>query len=265
MSFHSAEYLPAVEKPDNRAPYILVAPNGARRHQADHPEVPISIEATIQTAKASHAAGAQGLHLHIRDEMGAHSLDPGRYREALTELRRQIPGMDLQITTEAAGRFLVADQLTCLREVRPEWASISVREVSRRPDLLDQIYGLCDAQGTRVQHILYDAEDARLLSEWQIRGIVRPDQTEQLLVLGRYNAGMNSSPDMLDGFPGPPGRWLVCALGSMEHSCLHEAARRGGDVRVGFENSLTDGDGNRWTDNAASVAALVAAIEGGVK
>ncbi len=242
-------------------PYVLVAPNGARRGHRDHPAVPISTNEIVGAATACGAAGANGLHLHVRDKAGRHTLDAGLYRETIAELSRAVPKMDIQITTEAAGVFDVQAQFECLRQVRPSWASVSVREIARAPELAPRVYALCTDQGTRVQHILYDAADAALLACWQTAGIVSCDQADRLLVLGRYAAAEESNPDDLDAFPVSAAPWMVCAFGAQEHQCLQHAALRGGDVRVGFENSLTGPDGQVWADNAASVAALIDLLE----
>lgn len=254
-----------IENKPIRRPYVLVAPNGARRGRSDHPELPVSIDQIVATASACFRAGADGLHLHIRDKQGRHSLDAGQYLETMSELRRVVPEMDIQITTEAAGVFDVPAQFACLEKVRPGWASVSVREIARELELASRVYGLCADQGTRVQHILYDADDAALLSQWQNDGIVRDGQVDRILVLGRYTSGQQSSPKDLDQFPVGTSPWMVCAFGAQEHACLVYAARRGGDVRVGFENSLTDQNGNQWKDNAASVSALIAMLEGAVE
>lgn len=243
-------------------PYVLVAPNGARRQYSDHPAIPLTTGEIVATARACHAVGADGLHLHVREDDGTHSLDAGRYRETLAELRSTVPALDIQITTEAAGIFDVAAQYDCLRLVQPAWASIAVREMARAPELAERVYALCADQSTLVQHILYDAADAELLQDWQARGVVRAGQEERLLVLGRYATGQESRPADLDAFPETHAPWMVCAFGRREHDCLLAAARRGADVRVGFENSLTDADGNIWPNNAASVAALVARLKG---
>lgn len=242
-------------------PYILAAPNGARRGAADHPALPVTTVQILEAARACHEAGAAGLHLHIRDTEGRHSLDAGQYLETLAELRRRVPALDIQITTEAAGIFDVSSQFECLRKVRPAWASISVREIARDNDLADRIYGLCADQGTRVQHILYDAEDAALLTRWQKRGVVREQQSDRLLVLGRYRTDQESKPSDLDAFPDGDSPWMICAFGKQEHDCLVHAASLGGDVRVGFENSIADRNGDTWDNNAASVAALVARLK----
>ena len=238
-------------------PLIMVAPTGARRSKADHPALPVGLDEIVATARDCFAAGARALHLHIRDRDGAHTLDAGRYREALTELAGAVAQLRVQITTEAAGRYSVAAQLACLRQVRPAWASVSLREVARDESLAPRLYGACADNGTEVQHILYGEKDARLLADWSRRGIV-PGAPCVLLVLGRHSPAPPQAGDiraLLAALP-PVESWMLCAFGRREHELLCAAARLGGDVRVGFENSLTDADGVPHADNAASVRAL---------
>ena len=244
-------------------PLIMVAPNGARRGKADHPALPVTIPEIVETARACHTAGADAVHLHVRDDDGRHSLDAGRYTEALAELAHAVPEMRVQITTESAGIFDVAAQFSCLTGLKPRWASISVREIARDTTLAPRVYASCADTGTEVQHILYDAEDAALLARWQAQGIVHPGQDSTLLVLGRYATGQVAIPADLAPLLAakPPGRWMICAFGRAEHACLLEAARQGGDLRVGFENNLTDADGTPLRDNADSVARLVDQLE----
>lgn len=242
----------------------MVAPNGARRDRSDHSSLPVTTEQIVETAAACFAAGANALHLHVRDGQGGHSLDAGHYNETLAELAGAVPALRVQITTEAAGVFDVASQLACLRGVNPEWASISVREIARDPALAPKVYGVCADQGTKVQHILYDVDDVALLKAWQTEGIVQEGQSSVLFVLGRYSEGQVSDPADLrpfrDAMP-DTNDWMICAFGPQEHACLLAAAHDGGSLRVGFENSLTDSNGNTYLDNAASVAALRATLE----
>lgn len=245
-------------------PFIMVAPNGARRGRADHPALPVTTEQIVATAAACHVAGADALHLHVRDANGRHTLDHGRYLETLAELAAQVPALRLQITTEAAGIFDVPTQLVCLEQVKPDWASISIREIARDPDLAPKVYATCADQGTKVQHILYGTDDIALLADWQASGIVAADQSSVLFVLGRYTSGQVSAPADLDPFRAAlpeVADWMVCAFGPREHDCLLAAARSGGGLRVGFENSLTDTLGHPYTDNAASVAVLRSLLE----
>ena len=86
-------------------PSLMVAPNGATKTKTDHPALPITLDEVAETARACMAAGADGLHLHLRDIEGGHLLDSGAYREALEHLARELPAIPVQITTEAGGRY----------------------------------------------------------------------------------------------------------------------------------------------------------------
>lgn len=244
-------------------PRIMVAPNGARRSKFDHPALPLTPDELQHTARACRAAGADALHLHVRDASGRHSLDAGLYREALAALR-DVDGLELQITTEAAGRYAPKAQLACLEALTPSWASISVREVNRSPELAAKLYALCAAQNTRVQHIVYDTDDLALLRDWRSMGVVKPEQDEVICVLGAYApARPGHRKELAALLPKLAGlRFSLCAFGPQEQECLIAAARSGAEyLRVGFENNLHAPDGSEWPDNAAAVAALRAELE----
>ena len=252
-----------------KQPYIMVAPTGARRSKSDHPKLPITIKDITDTAEACFSCGAHALHLHVRDAEGGHSLDAGLYHEALGEMRRRLPDMAVQITTESAGIFEVADQLACLQRVKPPWASVAIREVARAPDLAKHLYQSCLDNETAVQHILYEADDVALLDDWQAKGIIDISQNSVIFVLGRYTTGQISQIEDLTPFLNAMQkshhkikRWMICAFGPNEHLCLAEAAAKGGDVRVGFENSLLAPDGTMHEDNAASLQLLRARLSG---
>ncbi|MFO7770296.1 MAG: 3-keto-5-aminohexanoate cleavage protein, partial [Roseovarius gahaiensis] len=110
-------------------PNLMVAPNGARRTKSDHPALPITLSEIIETAKSCAAAGADGLHLHLRDAEGLHLLDAGLYREALVELRAQVPGLALQVTTEAAGRYAAPHQRQVALKSGADMVSVALREM----------------------------------------------------------------------------------------------------------------------------------------
>ncbi len=94
---------------------ITVAPTGARRQTFDHPNLPLTADDIASTAHACFLAGAHRLHLHVREADGSHSLDASRYRVAIVAVSDAAPSMLIQITTESAGRYSVADQLACLK------------------------------------------------------------------------------------------------------------------------------------------------------
>lgn len=244
---------------------IMVAPNGARRTKSDHPSLPITIPEIVACAADCQAAGADGIHAHVRDREGQHVLDAGLYRELLAELDRVVPAMQAQITTEAAGRYGPADQRRLVAALRPAAVSVALREMTAESDerLTRDFYHATAEAGIALQHILYDADDMSRLADLVERDVVPAGPLIVLHVLGRYSAGQVSSPGDLDA---PLARqratqlnvdWAVCAFGPRETDCLCDAVRRGGKARIGFENNLLAADGSLAPDNAARVAELV--------
>ena len=75
------------------------------------------------------------LHLHVRDTNGAHSLDADTYRHAIDAVRNALGDrLLIQVTTEAAGKFLAPAQMALVRELRPDCVSLAIRElVPTRP------------------------------------------------------------------------------------------------------------------------------------
>mgnify|MGYP003125436065 CR=1 FL=1 len=88
-------------------PFLIAsAPNGARKTKADLPSIPITPAELAQEAANCKAVGAAMMHLHVRDDDQRHSIDVGRYREMLTEVRASV-GDDMlhQVTSEAVGMY----------------------------------------------------------------------------------------------------------------------------------------------------------------
>ncbi len=240
----------------------MVAPNGARKSRADHPRLPLTASELAETARACAAAGATAVHVHVRDAAGRHTLDARAYREAVAAIRAAAD-LRIQITTEAAGRFDVAAQIDCLGRGLASEASVALREIERAPERLAEAYRVAEAAGTDVQHILYAPQDLTRLLGHLDAGTIPRHFTKVLFVLGRYAEGQRSVPEDLDPFLDVLGEaplvWSVCAFGPRKQDCLMQAIGRGGDVRIGFENNILAPDGRPFADNAAAVAALVAA------
>lgn len=244
---------------------VCVAPNGARRTHRDHPALPISPDELARDALACADAGASVLHLHVRDDADAHSLDATRYRNALAAIDAAVGDRLLvQVTTEAVGRYTLAQQMVLLHDLRPRAASFALRELAPTPaddDAAARHLAWAHQAGVALQYILYSAEDAARLEGWIARGWVAEPRPNVLFVLGRYTQGQRSDPtDLLPFLAGDRRAWTwsVCAFGPTEAQCMAAAVGLGGHVRVGFENNLWRRDGRPVRDNAELVANAVA-------
>lgn len=250
-------------------PRLMVAPNGARRGKSDHPALPITDEEVLQVAVACQAAGADGIHLHIRDDDGAHLLDAGRYRALLGDLENAVPGMYLQVTSEAAGRYCAQDQRDMMRALRPAHVSVALREMVRAPSDWTEaraFYHWAADNDVDIQHILYDPNEVATFAEALLGGDIPGNHHLVQLVQGSYADGSTGAlglPAYLDALKRAPDHsfdWMVCAFGKDETASIIDAARLGGKARAGFENSLWHRDGARATDNAARIREIDAAL-----
>ena len=253
-------------------PQLMVAPNGARRTRSDHPALPVTIPEIVATAAACLTAGADGLHAHVRDREQRHVLDAGLYRELLEELAAAVPGMPVQITTEAVGRYSPDEQRALVWSVRPRMVSVALREMAPADGLTEarDFYHEAFGSGIAVQHILRAPEEVDRLAALWAEGLLPDAAAQVLFVLGRYDTADAARPadlgPYLDALARLPGHrsvdWAACAFGPQETDCLTQVVERGGKLRVGFENNLVHRDGTLAPDNAARVRELHAATEG---
>ncbi len=253
-------------------PRLMVAPTGARRGKSDHPELPISLNDIIATAVACQNAGADGIHLHVRDGGGNHSLDVGLYRDVIAGVKQNAPDLFIQVTSEAAGIYDAEAQRAMVRELKPSSVSVALREMLPVPNDTDEARAFYDwalSAGISIQHIVYSPDELRWFLECVDQGIVPGAHHQLQLVLGTYEGSDLPRPSDLEVFLSQLDArksdltfdWMVCAFGSAETPCLAYAAQRGGKARVGFENSLWNADGTLARDNAERVADARAAID----
>jgi len=242
---------------------ITVAPNGARKNQADHAALPLSPQEIAECAQQCLEAGAAMIHLHVRNDDLGHSLEVERYRLAIAAIRRRVGSQIIvQVTTEAVGIYTAAQQIQMVRELKPEAVSIAIRELCPEDGdekLAENFFHWLFEENIAPQYILYSAEDVSRFRVLRKRGVIPATHKTVLFVLGRYSESGNSSPrDLLPmlAASGDDLIWSVCAFGDAESICMLTAAGLGGHCRVGFENNMALASGDIAPDNGALVGQL---------
>lgn len=244
----------------------MVAPNGARKTRSDHSRLPVSIEDTVSEAALCQAAGASALHAHVRGANDEHLLDAGLYRELIAEMDSRAPGMLVQITSEAVGIYSPEQQVECIQAVKPEMASMGLREISsnfEQAEYARQFFQWCDDNRVHIQHILFSTEDFEHFLDYRERGIIPAGHRCVLFVLGRYNVNFQSEPADLEPFLQHDLEgldWFTCAFGHREQECVMAAIEAGGNARIGFENNLYLPNGEVAASTAALVDSLIDAL-----
>ncbi|MDP9798097.1 uncharacterized protein (DUF849 family) [Catenuloplanes nepalensis] len=107
---------------------ITVAPTGAETRKQDVPALPVTLDELLVTAKECAALGAAMIHVHVRDDAGEPTLDPGRLRETVAALRAET-GLIVQLSTGGA----VGDPEDARRAVLdagPDAASLTMGSVN---------------------------------------------------------------------------------------------------------------------------------------
>jgi uncharacterized protein (DUF849 family) len=225
------------------------------RHQRDwHPRVPTTPDAIVADAAEAVRAGANELHIHIRDGEGRETLRPDVVNETMAGLRKACPGTLVGISTgvwierDDAQRRDYLNKLSVL----PDYASVNVNE-----DDSAGVIALLAERGIGVELGLWVAGDARRALDLNLFArsfrilleIMHQDDAAALAELAAIEAVLARAPRksiLLHG-----DRAQVWPLADA-------AFARGYSTRVGLEDGKHLPDGALAESNAALVKAAIA-------
>jgi len=238
---------------------IAVAPNGARKTKESHPALPMTIEEIAQDAKDCLDAGAGMIHLHVRDELGHHSLSVDIYREAIAAINTATDNKILiQVTTEAVNKYAPDEQFGMIHELNPEVVSIALREIKKLEELdIFENFDLMRKNNIYPQLILYNLGDLAKYHYWLEEGVLPGKAYPVLLVLGKSHAlgsfqlsDLQAKPEVI------ASSIMVCAFGEEEYAAGKLALEHGWHIRLGFENNQLLANGEEASKNAELVSQM---------
>lgn len=240
----------------SRIPLLKSTINGGRPRGA-HPALPTTPEECARTARAVVAAGAGAVHVHVRDADGAESLAADDVARTLLAMRAEAPGTPIGVSTH----FRILNDPDRRREavaswaVLPDFASVNFHEEGA-VELAVQLIG----RGVGIEAGLFQADAARVCVQSGVaarclRLMLEPGAGALEAVL-RNVAEMEA---VLDA-AGTTVPRLLHGSGATSWALVDEAARRGYQTRVGFEDSFELPDGTAARDNAEMVAAAARRI-----
>ena len=227
---------------------VQAALNGTRT-RAEHTAIPITPAEQATEARASVAAGAAAIHVHVRAAQGHESLAPSDVANTLDAIRLACPGTPVGVGT---GAWIIPDvrrRLSVIRSWRtlPDFASVNLHEVGAA-----QVIELLLERGVGVEAGIWNAPAAVALmrsglADQCLRILLEPAEAScsaraNLLQMEHVLAGVT-----------PPR--LLHGLGRCAWHLVELAARRHYDTRTGFEDTLRLPDGSLAGGNAELVAA----------
>lgn len=227
---------------------ITAAMVGAETTREQTPHLPITVEEIAEDAARCREAGAAMVHLHVRTPDGKPSQDAELFRAAIRAIRKRT---DVLIQTSTGGAVgMTVDQrcgpLTLTGEDRPDMATLTTGTVNfgeevfwnPRP-LVRDIARRIKAIGLRPELECFDVgmiDEARYLAK---EGLVDlPAHFD--FVLG-VPGTLQPRPEVLDFMIAslPEGStWTVAGVGRHQLAYVDEAAKRGGNARVGLEDNI---------------------------
>ncbi|BDH66557.1 3-keto-5-aminohexanoate cleavage protein [Streptomyces sp. PLM4] len=267
---------------------ITCALTGAGDTVRKSPHVPVTPEQIARNAVEAAAAGAAVVHIHVRDpETGDPSRDPKLYREVVERIKETGTDVVINLTAGMGGDLVIDpdDPLTHLP------GTDLVGGLERLPHVEDLLPDICtldcgslnfgDGSNLYVSTPDMLRAGARRIQELGIRPELEIFDTGQLWFAKQLLAeGLLDAPTVFQlcmgvpwGAPADPGvlqsmvnmlpdgaRWASFALGRMQMPWVAQSILLGGHVRVGLEDNLYLGKGNKAT-NAQLVERAVSLTE----
>jgi uncharacterized protein (DUF849 family) len=249
---------------------ITVAPTGAETAKSAAPALPVTLDELVATAKECEAAGAAVIHVHLRGEDGASSLDPGALRDAVSALR-DTTDLVVQLSTGGAVTDPEEARLRVV-DAQPDAASLTCGTVNfgddvfmNTPSFIASLYTRMQERGVVPEFECFEpghlATVERLVAKY---GPPHGGHVHVDLVMG-VPGGMPGTPAMLAACVGalPDGAtFSATGVGRTTLPVMLAALASGGHVRVGMEDTLTFAAGQPVSDNrqlverAATLASL---------
>jgi len=243
----------------SEGPLLKACLNGMRG-PSEHPALPVTPEQIATAALAVRAAGADAIHLHVKDGEGpeaSDTFDPDRHDAVLSAVCRAVPDLLVGVTTGAWALPDVGARLAAIGSWRtlPHFASVNWHE-----DGAEQVAAALLERGIGVEAGLWHSEAVSAWLASPLRGaclrvlIEIPDGpdgeatvalAEGLVAHVVSGLGTGSAGDV---------PVLVHGEGSSVWPVLDLARHRGWSTRIGLEDTLVLPDGRPARDNAELVA-----------
>jgi 3-keto-5-aminohexanoate cleavage enzyme len=250
---------------------ITVAPTGAETSKSDCPQLPTTLAELVETAQRCEAAGAAMIHVHIRDDDHAPTLDLVRLKETVAALKESTD-LVVQLSTGGSVHDPLEDRLRVLDAV-PDSCSLTMGTTNFGNDVflnpwpfVCDLYQLSQERGVVPEFELFDLGQvhalARLLATY---GLPAGGRVHCDLVMG-VPGGMDGRADAVvaavAALPPEVTSWSATGIGRSTLSVMLASLSLGGHLRVGMEDVLTLARGVPVDHNAQLVERAVTA--GGV-
>jgi 3-keto-5-aminohexanoate cleavage enzyme len=254
---------------------VTVAPTGAETAKEDCPQLPTTLEELVATAVECEEAGARMIHVHIRDDHHAPTLDLGRLTETVDALHEKTE-LIVQLSTGGSVHDPLDERLKVL-DAGPDSCSLTMGTTNFGDDVFSnpwpfiaELYQLTQERGVVPEFELFDlghvAALQRLLGKY---GLPAGGKVHVDFVMGVPGGMPGTAAALVAGVAALPDEvtsWSATGIGRSTLPVMLTSLAMGGHLRVGMEDVLTLAkgvpvDANRQLVERAVEAAAVAQRE----
>ncbi len=227
---------------------ITVAPTGAESTREQVPTLPTTLDELVETAVRCEAAGAGMVHVHIRDDEGMPTLEPGRLADTVAALR-EATTMLVQLSTGGSVHDPYDARLAVL-DAAPDSCSLTMGTVNFGDDVfmnpwpfVCELYERTQAAGVVPEFELFDLGQVAALHRLLERfGLPYGGRVHCDLVMG-VPGGMPGNAATLvaavQALPDVTTSWSATGIGRSTLPVALAALSCGGHLRVGMEDTIT--------------------------
>jgi uncharacterized protein (DUF849 family) len=240
---------------------ITAALTGAETAKSAAPSLPVTLSELVAAAKLSQVAGAAMVHVHVRDDSGEPTLDPGRLRESVAALRSQTD-LVVQLSTGGAVTDPYEARLAVL-DAEPDSCSLTCGTVNFGTDVFLNPWPF-------IVELYRQTQVREIVPEFELFDLGHVTSLNRLLDKEGPPFGGHVHCDLVMGVPGgmpgnaatlvaavaalPPGAtWSATGVGRTSLPIALATLSAGGHLRVGMEDTLTFAPGRPVRDNAELV------------
>ncbi len=264
---------------------LTVSVTGSIGDRSANPALPVTPKEIAESAVEAGNAGAAVAHIHVRDtQTGKPSMEMALYEETVRRIRDH-SDIILNLTTGAGARFIPAEddpsrpgpgttlsspqrRIEHVLALRPEICSLDVGSMDFGPHLfvnyLSHVEWMAEqigAAGVKPELEVFDMGHIEKAKHLIRTGRIKSPPLFQLCTGIRW--GIPATPESMIAMKGllpPDALWTGFGIGATAFPMVAVAAVLGGNVRIGFEDSLYIEKGKLAASNRQLVEKAVAIL-----
>ena len=244
---------------------ITAAICGAEVTKEQNPAVPYTVEEIVREAKSAVDAGAAIVHLHVREDDGTPTQNKARFKECIDAILKECPDVILLPSTGGAVGMTAEERLQPT-ELFPEMATLDCGTCNFGDDVFENTMPMMRALGQRMmennikpEYECFEMGHLDTVLNMAKKGQVPGAPMQFNFVLGVPGCTPATIPNLcwlVNSIPAG-STWTATGIGRHQFTLAAAAIAMGGNVRVGFEDSIYIEKGVLAKSNGEMVAKVV--------